>query len=297
MADNEDTSGRAPRKPTAKEWSDAIRIASGKLRSKQPTLFERASEIAKDAAQVAAGRWRGEAAFSTLTTTIAMRKAAKLAKLEIRQKQPRKAPIRRRPDRGEASALAPVFRDFLAHAETLLHDAPFGARRTEIGATIRLLLGHYFLFLLDHYKVRPAVRPRFRFAPDFDARVDAFARKVFGAEWVESDATIQAPLPGITGKPPHDPYRPPAELDGDAELPAFLSDLRNRHAGLIFEEKRERAIQAVIRFALSAAGYGGSVLNAVLGPVRVASTREATGRRTKAFSAIETPTDGHDPDS
>lgn len=284
MAEEQRTAADGARKPTEAEWLEAERAVALTLRSRFPGLGDRADEVARDALMEAYPTWRRESSLVTFATTIAMRRAAKLADREVRAKAPPRARARTDAKRGEVVALAPVFRDFFQQMRLLFGDAMVGGCDPRLGEDLRMQLGSYMAFLLSHYEVPASLRPTFVFAADFDAKVNAYAEKVFshgGRGWLESEELLDVPLQGVTGKPRRDPYR-----SDDPDLAPVLAEQKNRHTGLRFAEKREQAVEAVVRYAIGQAGFSRTLLNEVLGRLRVEEKRDRDAERRAAFATL-----------
>lgn len=273
----------ARRDPTGKEWLEAERIAARTLRKRYPALGDRADELAKRAVEDAAGAWKGEAKFSTLATTIAMRKAAKLAAKELKAKAPPKPRPRRELRPGEAKALAPVLKDFFEHegmmVEALLWQGGLGRY---LAAQIQWFLPH----LYESHHVPERFRPSLRVDAALVSRVDAYVsevKKLTPEGWIESDETLFV-RPKVAGRPPPDPY-----LEGKhgPELQRIFREQARRNAGYRFHEKRELVADAVVRFALECAGLSRTLQNKIMSPVRAAKAKAKKRQWDAAVRAVE----------
>lgn len=282
----EDSGARARGKvesPTGEEWKDAEAKAATRVGARYRGLpAERAEEIAREAVEESAQVWRREAKLSTLATTIALRKAAKLARREIRAKAPPKPRPRREPKPRETAALGPMLERFLAHERRMLTPAIWRLGPGErLVTAIRGIPALYELHAVPpSMRLALEIRDQVAFVTD----VNAYARKVrrLGEHgWVRSAETLDARI-RVAGKPRRDPF-----LEGDhgPELQATFLVARRTNSALAFKAKANDAANAVIRYALHLAGIPRTLLNALLAAKRWGRRRRRTVAK-KIASAI-----------
>lgn len=282
---------RAPSnvEPSAAEIQDARRVILRTLMLDNSHLArESAQDVSQDAiadalAAVAKPTWRGDASFATLALTIARRKAAKLARKEIRQKAgltDKKPRPRRDLKRSEDAKLGPVFVDFFAHHRMMMRNRRWADSGP--GAYLALSIERHLPQFYERHDVPASLRMKLVATGDFVIKVDARMRALLmltPAGWIQSRDTLDI-RPKIPGRPPPDPY-----LDGShgPELQSLARDQRDASVGLLFRKKRESVDDAVIRYALELAGLSRSLLNKILARTRSAETKARGVRARRAL--------------
>jgi len=281
--------------PKTDKWAKAERMILAELRRSYKRLAPDHEDIADNALCEASRTWRGDAQFSTLAITIAIRDAKRRGRHLVKGSP---LPVGPRPPKltrtdlspGMVARLGPVFEDFFRDETMIIGALMFEHAGEKLAAHLRRAIWGDGYGLLPHLFKKYDVKPPFSFALDegFDARVTSFARKVLaldGEHWVESQETLDVPLPGVPGRRRTERHRPASRRVSRARR-AALERQHRRLARFIFSQKREDAARAIIRFALSEAGFGGTLVNQALAQRRERERRETNRRKEEAIRIL-----------
>ena len=277
------------------EWRDAERKCKAAARSYN--LGSVADDVVADALVEASRTYRGDnnATFSSLAVTICLHALSK-KKAKAADELPEDVaatdgevvppPKTARVD----SAYGRAFERFFGHEKMMVESFMFEERRAELPRWLRLELGPAG-FLAHALRDEGLAALHTTFPEDFDAAVIVHADGLVGLQevmlpdgtitrhWVESAETMNLPMKTV-GRSKPDPYAARLDRRQPAIYRAAVAAQRDRHAGLIFQERREATALAIIRHAMKLAGIGGTFIHQATAGLRAERTREEqAGRR------------------